>query len=111
MQITLLFISNLYSAQLYNSASSAPYWIHFENIEGQFYYFFFATSADITQGSVTVVHAPTCDNIEAHVQANPYNGYHFDRWSDGNTQNPRYIVVMQDTVIEAYFEADNPADV
>ena len=41
------------------------------------------------------------------MQANAYHGYHFDHWSDGNTDNPRYIVVMQDTTIIAYFYSDN----
>lgn len=83
---------------------NAPFWSHFNNIEGRFDFFFSATSADITKGSVTIVHAPVCDNIEAHIQANPYHGYRFSHWSDGNTDNPRYILVTQDTIITANFE-------
>ena len=83
---------------------NAPFWNHFNNIEGRFDFFFSATSADITKGSVTIVHAPVCDNIEAHIQANPYHGYRFSHWSGGNTDNPRYIVVTQDTIITAHFE-------
>ena len=44
------------------------------------------------------------------MQANAYYGYHFDHWSDGNTDNPRDIVVMQDTTIIAYFYSDNGED-
>ena len=29
--------------------------------------------------------------------------YHFVRWSDGDTSNPRYVVVTQDTTFEAQF--------
>jgi hypothetical protein len=89
---------------------NAPFWSHFNNIEGRFDFFFSATSADITKGSVTIVHAPVCDNIEAHIQANPYHGYRFSHWSDGNTDNPRYIVVTQDTIITAHFESTEGID-
>ncbi len=85
----------------------APYWSHFNHIEGEFEYFFSATSGDITRGSVTIVHAPTCDNIEAHMQANPYHGFHFEQWNDGSTQNPRYVVVTADTMLVAYFAPDS----
>lgn len=86
---------------------NAPFWSHFENIEGKFDYFFSATSSDILRGSVTIVQSPVCDNIQAHIQANPYHGYHFDHWSDGNIDNPRYMIVTQDTIITAIFESDN----
>ena len=32
------------------------------------------------------------------------NGYHFTQWSDGNTDNPRTIVLTQDTTMEAIFD-------
>ena len=35
--------------------------------------------------------------------ATPVYGYHFSRWNDGNTQNPRTITVMQDSSFTAYF--------
>ena len=35
--------------------------------------------------------------------ATPVYGYHFSRWSDGNTQNPRTITVAQDSTFTAYF--------
>ena len=73
-------------------------------------YDFSATSSNPARGTVTIVTEPTCDYREAQVQANAYHGYHFDHWSDGNTDNPRYIVVMQDTTIIAYFYSDNGED-
>ena len=36
----------------------------------------------------------------------PYNGYHFERWSDNNTQNPRNITVNGDITLIAYFAAN-----
>ena len=35
--------------------------------------------------------------------ATPMYGYHFSRWNDGNTQNPRTITVIQDSSFTAYF--------
>ena len=37
----------------------------------------------------------------------PDYGYHFIKWSDGNTDNPRMIELTQDTTLEAIF-AHNP---
>ena len=68
---------------------------------------FSATTGDPAQGAVAIITAPTCDNREAEIRANAYHGYHFDHWSDGNTDNPRYIVVLQDTHLVAYFASDN----
>ena len=44
------------------------------------------------------------------MQANAYHGYHFDHWSDGNRNNPRYIVVLKNTHLVAYFASDNGED-
>ena len=35
--------------------------------------------------------------------ATPNYGYHFTQWSDGNTENPRSIVITQDTTFTAEF--------
>ncbi|MCR5445788.1 MAG: leucine-rich repeat protein, partial [Bacteroidales bacterium] len=35
--------------------------------------------------------------------ATPIYGYHFSQWNDGNTQNPRTIVINQDSTFTAYF--------
>jgi len=35
--------------------------------------------------------------------ATPVYGYHFSRWNDGNTQNPRTITVIQDSSFTAFF--------
>ena len=65
---------------------------------------------DASRGTVSIVTEPTCTNREAQVQANAFYGYHFDHWSDGNRDNPRHIVVQQDTTIIAYFYSDNGED-
>lgn len=44
---------------------------------------------------------------EVTLNANPEYGYHFAQWSDGNTDNPRTLILTQDTVLMAQF-APNP---
>ncbi len=40
---------------------------------------------------------------EIEISATPNYGYHFTQWSDGNTDNPRSIVLTQDTTFTAEF--------
>ena len=42
----------------------------------------------------------------ATISATANSGYHFDHWSDGNTQNPRSLTVTNDISLTAYFEAN-----
>ena len=42
-------------------------------------------------------------NSEAIITATANEGYHFVQWSDGNTDNPRTIVVVQDSIFTAKF--------
>lgn len=43
-----------------------------------------------------------------YIEASPAEGYHFVRWSDGNTDNPREVSVLSDITFEAVFALDNP---
>ena len=49
---------------------------------------------------------PLLDSITvtATIKAFAVNGYHFVRWSDGNTDNPRTIIVTNDIELTAIFE-------
>ena len=38
------------------------------------------------------------------ISATPNSGYHFVQWSDGNTDNPRTIILTQDTTFTAQFD-------
>ena len=40
---------------------------------------------------------------QVSLSANPYHGYHFVKWSDGVTDNPRTIILTQDTTFTAEF--------
>ena len=42
-------------------------------------------------------------NAPVTLTATPYSGYHFLRWSDGNTQNPRYLAAVRDSSFTAIF--------
>ena len=43
---------------------------------------------------------------EISIKATPNKGYHFVKWSDNNTENPRVIVVTKDINLTATFELD-----
>ena len=43
-------------------------------------------------------------NEEATISATAYEGFLFAQWSDGNTDNPRTIIVTSDTTLTAEFE-------
>ena len=81
------------------------YWTRFfpDNVDEDLMYTFSASTAEPTKGTVQIITPPSCDNLEAQILASPYHNYRFDHWSDGNIANPRYLVVIQDTTIQAYF--------
>ena len=61
-----------------------------------------AQSANTVQGSVVGDRqAEYLDQIT--LTAKPNFGYHFTRWTDGNTDNPRWVTVTQDTTFTAEF--------
>ena len=63
-------------------------------------------TANATQG--TASGSSTVDyNTAVWISATPNYGYHFTQWNDGNSSNPRRVVVSQDTVFTASF-APNP---
>ena len=43
---------------------------------------------------------------ECSITAIPNYGYHFVKWNDGNTDNPRTIVLTQDTIFAPVFGVD-----
>ena len=63
-------------------------------------------SADDAMG--TVSEGGTYDyGTEIQISATPNNGYRFVQWNDGNTDNPRTVVVTNDTTFIASFEVGN----
>lgn len=44
---------------------------------------------------------------DAEIVAIEKYGYHFTKWADGNTDNPRYVKVSSDSIFKAEFEVNN----
>ncbi len=65
-------------------------------------------STQAENGSVATTDVATISICEPFVTctATPDYGYHFVQWSDGNTDNPRTIVLTQDTTFTAEFAYD-----
>ena len=63
-----------------------------------------ATVNDSTIGAVS--HTKPSNLVEV-VTATPHYGYHFTRWQDGNTDNPRTITLTGDTTLTAYFAVNS----
>ncbi|MBR5983290.1 MAG: leucine-rich repeat domain-containing protein, partial [Bacteroidales bacterium] len=62
-------------------------------------------SANDDMGSVTGEGTFSCET-EANIAATANEHYHFVQWNDGNTDNPRNIVVTSDTTYTATFAID-----
>lgn len=72
----------------------------------------------VTNTNIPYVVTLSCDSVQGSVEgsgsyqpneqititAKPNTGYRFVQWSDGNTENPRTIVVTSDTTLTAEFE-------
>lgn len=56
-------------------------------------------------GLITIKKGSSCDNTDTLIVA-PYPGYHFVKWSDGNTDNPRVVTLTGDADFEAETEQD-----
>lgn len=56
-------------------------------------------------GIVAIIQQPSCENGNtAIVEAIPNEGYRFDHWTDGNTDNPRTIVLERNWTLLATWE-------
>lgn len=83
-----------------------PFWSYFINIQCRVaIYTVTVTSSDTTMGTASGGGSyPNGDT--ATLTATPECGYIFSRWSDGNTDNPRLLVVTTDREISAIFSRD-----
>lgn len=64
---------------------------------------FSAESDNESMGTVQILTAPSCTDHNAVLNAVPADGYRFDHWSTGSTENPYTLTVTSDTTIIAYF--------
>lgn len=79
----------------------APYWDNLTVLEPAPYQIVF--SSDTKSGYATIISSQCSDN-QVIITATPNTGYSFTQWSDGNTDNPRHIILTQDTIFTAIFE-------
>lgn len=77
-------------------------WSYFHNFN-EIPFLFNVASENLAQGTVGMLQEPTCDDPVAIVQATPRDGYRFDHWSDGSTQNPYTYTAMGSLTLTAYF--------
>lgn len=89
---------------------SAEFWSNFKNIqEKKNRYTIEVYSSDNAKGSVQG--GGEYDEGETvTLTAIPESGYRFVQWSDGNTENPRQIVVTEDLTLTAEFTEDSGVD-
>ncbi len=63
-------------------------------------------STDTAKGSAVVMQPNTCNSDTAIIFAQSNTGYHFIEWNDKNTDNPRIVVLTQDSTFSAKFSID-----
>ena len=86
---------------------TTDYWENFSNIvEAPPFLLSVATNNEVL-GTVEITQQPTCSNYTARIAATANTGYHFLRWDDGNTANPRQINMTQDSSFGAIFVVNN----
>ena len=78
----------------------ATEWKYFSNIQETQFFSITISSADETMG-IAQVNANTCQ--ESQITAIANEGYHFTKWNDGNVDNPRTLILTQDTSVIAEF--------
>ncbi len=69
----------------------------------RFGYTLSVTSQDEAMGTVRITQAASCSDDTALFEATAQDGYQFKQWSDGNTDNPRSVVVDEDKAFVAQF--------
>jgi len=86
---------------------TAPGWKYFTDISGigTCYYNVSLSTNNASMGVVRGSGQYEQGTIATCI-AEPYNGYHFERWSDNNTQNPRNIIVNSDITLTAIFASN-----
>ena len=82
----------------YEASDWNNYAVNFESYQ---LYTMDVSTNDKNMGDVTILEN-ACERPIV-ISATPHFGYHFTQWSDGNTDNPRTIVLTHDTTLTAEF--------
>ena len=78
-------------------------WVQFFNFTDTIVYHFIANSANMAMGSVDVLSPHSCQSPTTTFFADAVCDFQFDHWSDGDTNNPRTLTLISDTMLFAYF--------
>lgn len=81
---------------------SSPYLIEISDTE----YFELTLSAG-SGGTVDQTSESYAEGTKLTITATPLEGYSFAQWSDGNTDNPRTLIINQDMTLEAEFKVNS----
>ena len=87
------------------SYQASPSWSGF-NVQGFLTYSLQLQSNADSMGTVALTQWPTCTDPTTMFLATPESGYHFNRWNDSVTDNPRNITLTKDTSFTAIFASD-----
>ena len=81
---------------------AAEKWMYFYNIT-ETTYIIKLLSSDDRQGTVSYEGSPCEDEGKVKLVATPSSSSQFVRWNDGNTENPRTVIIDKDTIFTAVF--------
>ena len=87
-------------AEVYGAAA---YWRNFNDIRESRAYLLSVESNNNMWGDAVVNQQPNCEDGISVISATANEHYRFVQWSDGNTENPRTVIVEGDTVFTAEF--------
>lgn len=82
----------------------SPHWRAFSNLQEFNGNSLVVESEDYDKGTAGIIQAPDCESAVAIIRAVPVANYAFSHWNDGDTINPRSVIVHSDTMFTAYFE-------
>ena len=88
-----------------NTYAMAEWWYAFGNYNETMAAMVNLKSQD-DQGTVVMKKQATCEDNTAIIEAIAKENFCFARWSDGNTDNPRTIIVTGDTTYTAEFKSN-----
>ena len=91
--------------------SMAEEWKSFTNYIEQLTAIVAITSQDENKGIITITKQASCEDNECTFVATAKEDYRFVQWSDGNTDNPRTIIVTEDITLTAEFEDTSATNV
>lgn len=97
-------VVSCFALELYQAATG---WSDFQNIVADTSFVLEVTAIPSDYGFVTGSGNGFCQGEICRIEAMPYQGFVFQNWSDGMTDNPRDVVIQSDTLFVAQFTVDS----